>query len=178
MRADTAKLDHRKQRLRNELFARRYLCKDENGRVIETPRRMLWRVAKASAAAEAGYGTSKQEAARLRRRFYRLMVSGQFLPNSPTLMNAGRSNGMCLSACFVLPVPDSIDGIFDAVKNTALVQKAGGGTGFSFDRRQAHELGCKGITVYRDGSRQGQTLSAAGKANCFICDRCLFDSCG
>ncbi len=133
MPANTARTNHRKQDLVNDLLARRYLCKDENGCVIETPRRMFWRVADAVAAAEAGYGASEQEIARLRRQFNRLMISGCFLPNSPTLMNAGRDNGMCLSACFVLPVPDSIEGIFDAVKQTALVQKAGGGTGFTFD---------------------------------------------
>lgn len=133
MPADTSRMSRGKQNLVNEILARRYLRKDENGCVIETPRQMLWRVADAVAAAEAEYGASEQEILRLGKQFYRLMVSGRFLPNSPTLMNAGRGNGMCLSACFVLPVRDSIDGIFDAVKQTALVQKSGGGTGFAFD---------------------------------------------
>ena len=119
--------------LRDQVLYQRYLLKDGHGEVVETPRLMFWRVADAVAAAEAGYGTLEQEIALLRKRFFRLMASGQFLPNSPTLMNAGRDNGMCLSACFVVPVPDSIEGIFDAVKHTALIQKAGGGTGFAFD---------------------------------------------
>ncbi len=132
MRASTAELDHRRQRLRNKLFARRYLCRDEHGHVIETPRQLFLRVAKAAGSVEGRYkGVDAQAASKS---FFRMMTHGEFLPNSPTLMNAGRNNGMCLIACFVLPVPDSIDGIFDAVKNTALVQKAGGGTGFSFDQ--------------------------------------------
>jgi len=134
MRTNKVKIDNAEQRLRDDLFARRYLCKDEHGKVIETPKQMFRRVADAVAAAEKKYGASEQETARLTKQSYRLMISGRFLPNSPTLMNAGRGNGMCMSACFVLPVPDSIDGIFNAVKQTALVQKAGGGTGFAFDQ--------------------------------------------
>ena len=93
---------------------------------------MFIRVAKSVAAVEENYGARPSEVHAVAQRFFRLMRRGLFLPNSPTLMNAGRANGM-LSACFVLPVPDSVEGIFDAVKQAALIQKAGGGTGFAFD---------------------------------------------
>ncbi len=118
--------------LRSQLLARRYLMKDSQGRVIETPTQMFLRVARAVAYAEKGYGASEQQVAAMARRLYRLMAGGLFLPNSPTLMNAGRPQGL-LSACFVLPIEDSIEGIFDSVACTARIQKAGGGTGFSFD---------------------------------------------
>lgn len=110
----------------------RYLKKDESGNVTETPRDLFFRVAKAIAAVETLYASNEALTASIQREFYDLMASGRFMPNSPTLMNAGREMGM-LSACFVLPVPDSIDGIFDSIKHTALIQKAGGGTGFAFD---------------------------------------------
>lgn len=120
----------RANELQNAVLFQRYLWKDESGKCIETPDAMPGRVATAVARAEARYpGSSPEQVAE---EFLRLMREGLFLPNSPTLMNAGRENGL-LSACFVLPVPDSIDGIFDAVKQTALIQKAGGGTGFAFD---------------------------------------------
>jgi ribonucleoside-diphosphate reductase alpha chain len=109
----------------------RYLKKDESGVLTETPRELFGRVAETIAAAELNYGGEAQRAA-WSARFFDLIVSGRFLPNSPTLMNAGREMGM-LSACFVLPVKDSIGEIFDSIKNTALIQKAGGGTGFAFD---------------------------------------------
>lgn len=118
--------------LRSELLRRRYLRKDAHGEIIETPREMFTRVANAVASVEATYGATQDEVSDLAARFFRLMGKGLFLPNSPTLMNAGGELGMC-SACFVLPIEDSIEGIFDAVKQTALVQKAGGGTGFAFD---------------------------------------------
>lgn len=118
--------------LRSELLSRRYLLKDDQGKVVETPTQMFERVAMTVAQAEGSYGASKPAIAETARRFYRLMASGLFLPNSPTLMNAGRPQGL-LSACFVLPIEDSIDGIFDSVTCTARIQKAGGGTGFSFD---------------------------------------------
>jgi len=118
--------------LRRELLHQRYLRKDSQGRVVETPRKMFTRVAKSIAAAEANYGVTPAEVEAVAKEFCILMKRGLFLPNSPTLMNAGRRDGM-LSACFVLSVPDSIDGIFDAIRETAQVQKAGGGTGFSFD---------------------------------------------
>ena len=120
------------RRLRDSLLARRYLRKDREGNLIENEMQMYRRVAKAIAAVEDRYGASPTEVQAVEEEFYRLMAQGIFLPNSPTLMNAGLPNGM-LSACFVLGIEDSIEGIFDAVKRTALVQKAGGGTGFSFD---------------------------------------------
>ena len=110
----------------------RYLKKDATGRCTETPGQLFWRVARTIADAEAGYGATPAECLQWSRRFYDLMACGDFLPNSPTLMNAGREMGM-LSACFVLPVRDSINDIFDSIKHTALIQKAGGGTGFAFD---------------------------------------------
>jgi len=116
-----------------EVLKRRCLLKDRDGNVIETREQMYMRVAKAIAEVETRYGAAKQAIQRLREKFYELMVDGKFLPNSPTLMNAGQPKGL-LSACFVLPVNDSINEIFEAVRNTALIQKAGGGTGFAFDR--------------------------------------------
>lgn len=107
----------------------RYLARDEKGVTTETPEDLFWRVASKLASAE----TNKKDQMAYARKFYEGMVKGYFMPNSPTLMNAGRSTGM-LSACFVLPLEDSIDQIFETVKNTAIIQKAGGGTGFSFDR--------------------------------------------
>ncbi len=111
----------------------RYLKRDDQGRLLETPAELFRRVARAIAEAEKLYGLDSAARSEWEDRFYALMVSGRFLPNSPTLMNAGREMGM-LSACFVLPVGDSIDEIFDAIKDTALIQKAGGGTGFAFDQ--------------------------------------------
>ena len=111
----------------------RYLAKDAAGAVVETPAELFQRVARAVASAERNYGADDETVNRLSRRFYRAMAEGVFLPNSPTLMNAGRELGM-LSACFVLPVEDSVEGIFESVKIAALIQKAGGGTGFAFDR--------------------------------------------
>jgi ribonucleoside-diphosphate reductase alpha chain len=110
----------------------RYLSKDESGRCTETPDDLFDRVAETVADVEKLYGADEACRGEWKARFKRLMTSCKFMPNSPTLMNAGRSMGM-LSACFVLPVPDSIDGIFDSIKHTALIQKAGGGTGFAFD---------------------------------------------
>ena len=118
--------------LTTQLRRQRYQIKDRRGRPAETAGQMLARVAGAIAAAEANYLVSQSEVPISARQFHRLMSSGTFLPNSPTLMNAGRDKGM-LSACFVLPVPDSVEGIFEAVKHSALIQKAGGGTGFAFD---------------------------------------------
>jgi ribonucleoside-diphosphate reductase alpha chain len=116
-----------------QVLRRRCLLKDPDGNIIETPDEMYWRVARTVSGVESQYDTQKQIIQLLPEIFYKMMAEGKFLPNSPTLMNAGRPNGM-LSACFVLPVNDSIPQIFEAVKNTALIQKAGGGTGFAFDK--------------------------------------------
>jgi len=114
------------------VLANRYLAKDKvTGEVWETPKELFWRVASAIATPE--YAESEETGERWARTYYGLMSTGTFMPNSPTLMNAGREMGM-LSACFVLPVEDSIDQIFNTLRHVALIQKAGGGTGFSFSR--------------------------------------------
>ncbi|KKS18690.1 MAG: Ribonucleoside-diphosphate reductase [Candidatus Woesebacteria bacterium GW2011_GWA1_41_7] len=112
----------------------RYLVKDENLNPIETPEEMIWRVSWELASAEARWGKKRKEVVELAKEFYNLLISREFLPNSPTLMNAGTGNGLQYSACFVLPVEDSMEGIFDALKYQALIHKTGGGTGFSFTR--------------------------------------------
>ena len=112
----------------------RYLLRDERGEVIETPEEMCWRVAQSIAAGEARYGRSPAAVREVAAAFYDMMVDAYFVPNSPTLMNAGKGNGLQYSACYVLPVGDSMEEIFDSVKAAAIIHKSGGGTGFAFSR--------------------------------------------
>jgi ribonucleoside-diphosphate reductase alpha chain len=112
------------------VLQQRYLLKDQQGKVIEAPEEMFRRVAKAVAGAEDFYGGRPQE---WEETFYSLLSNLKFLPNSPTLMNAGKDIGQ-LAACFVLPVDDSMNSIFDTLKNAALILQSGGGTGFSFSK--------------------------------------------
>lgn len=115
------------------ILAARYLRRDENRNIVETTNQLFRRVAKAVASADKLYGKTNEEVAQTEEMFYQKMTHFEFLPNSPTLMNAGTGLGQ-LSACFVIPVEDSMESIFNALKCAALVHKTGGGTGFSFSK--------------------------------------------
>lgn len=113
-----------------EVLKARYLLRDEKENIIETPAQLFERVAKAIAKVDKKYGDEAEKSEKI---FYEMMAKLEFLPNSPTLFNAGTAIGQ-LSACFVLPVPDSLDGIFTALKNMALIEQTGGGVGFNFSQ--------------------------------------------
>lgn len=119
------------------VLAKRYLKKDAQGKPVEDPEEMFWRVAYTVAAEDAKFGAGEEEVEARAREFYALMTTRKFEPNSPTLMNAGRPLGQ-LSACFVLPVEDELsngqNGIYDTLRSMALVHQSGGGTGFGFSR--------------------------------------------
>lgn len=115
-----------------KLLNERYLKKDIDGKIFETVEDMYWRVAYHIASADKKFGKSDEEIIDLAKEFYNLFADGKFFPNAPTLYNAGTNNGLQFSACFVLPVEDSIDEIYDAIKWQAIIHKSGGGTGFSF----------------------------------------------
>ena len=121
-----------------KVLTERYLLKDNDLKPIETPEDMCWRVAWEAASAEAVWGKNKKEVLEKAKEFYQLLSSREFLPNSPTLMNAGTGNMLQYSACFVIPVEDSLVGIFDALKHQALIHQTGGGTGFSFSRLRSN----------------------------------------
>jgi len=120
------------------VLERRYLRKDENGKIIESTGQLFRRVANGIAEVEKQYGKSQAETAKLEDDFYNMLTSFKFLPNSPTLMNTGTEFKQ-LSACFVLPVEDSIEGIFNSLKAAAIIHKTGGGTGFAFSRLRPKE---------------------------------------
>jgi len=143
------------------VLAKRYLKKDAEGTPIEEPEAMFWRVAKVIANTDVDYGASEAAVAELARQFYDLMTTGKFEPNSPTLMNAGRPLGQ-LSACFVLPVDDTLSngksGIYDTLKAMALVHQSGGGTGFSFSRLRPTGSQVKSTTGVASGPVSFMTL--------------------
>ena len=154
----------------NIILQKRYLQKDKSGKVSETPDGMFRRVAKALAEPELNYNKSSQQANQISEDFYRMMASLKFLPNSPTMMNAGTGAGT-LSACFVLPLTDSMEGIMGAAHDAAMVQKFGGGTGFALSElrpkdspiKTTHGKACGPISVLKHLSSVSTLVTQGGK---------------
>lgn len=147
---DLSKLDgtngSRVKLSRNALVVveKRYLRRNENGQVIETPEQMFRRIARSTTLAEKSFVKDDSELRKIEDDFYGMMARLEFMPASPTIKAAGLPNGQ-LSACFVLPVEDSMTGIFDALKNSALIHQSGGGTGFSFSRLRPYKDAVRGV---------------------------------
>lgn len=118
----------------NKILQERYLLKSGDLEAAETVAERFWHIAYDIASAEFDFSQDPKQVLELAKSFYTMMVNQEFLPNSPTIMNAGKQNGLQYSACFVLPIGDSLPEIFDAVKYAALIHQTGGGTGFSFSR--------------------------------------------
>ena len=135
------------------VLERRYLARDENGNLNEDVEGLFRRVANTVAQADSLYGSTKKDIANTAQIFYNMMTDLDFLPNSPTLMNAGRPLGQ-LSACFVLPVGDSMEEIFDSIKHAAMIHKSGGGTGFSFSRLRSNGSPVRSTGGVASGPRQ------------------------
>jgi ribonucleoside-diphosphate reductase alpha chain len=152
------------------VLEKRYLQKDESGEIIETADGMFRRVAKALAAPEFKYEKTPEEVAAIEESFYQMMASLEYLPNSPTMMNAGTGAGT-LSACFVLPLEDSMEGIMSAAHDAAMVQKFGGGTGFALSELRptgagiatTHGKACGPIQVLRHLSSVSTLVTQGGK---------------
>jgi len=149
---------------------KRYLQKNDSGEIIESPEGMFRRVAKALAAPEFKYEKTPSEVAAIEERFFEMMASLEYLPNSPTMMNAGTGAGT-LSACFVLPLTDSMEGIMGAAHDAAMVQKFGGGTGFALSELRptgagiatTHGKACGPIQVLRHLSSVSTLVTQGGK---------------
>src|SRR3989344_5582919 len=115
-----------------KLINERYLRRDKDGQIVETVEGMCWGVAYHIASADKKHGKSDDEIVGLAKEFYALMAERKFFPNAPTIYNAGTGNGLQYSACFVLPIGDSMEEIYEAFKRQAIIHKSGGGTGFAF----------------------------------------------
>lgn len=152
------------------VLKKRYLMKDKSGELAETPAGMFHRVAKALATPDARYGATVAEVAQIEEEFYQAMAALEYVPNSPTLMNAGTGQGT-LSACFVLPLEDTMEGIMKAAHDAAMVQKFGGGTGFALSEIRpsgstistTHGTACGPINVLRHLSSVSSLVTQGGK---------------
>src|SRR5437867_262792 len=145
----------------------RYLMR-QGGEVVETPEEMCWRVALTIASGEARYGRSEAAVREVAAAFYDIMIEGDFLPNSPTLMNAGKDNGLQYSACYVLPVGDSMEEIFDSVKAAAIIHKSGGGCISGSARVWTTFCGLEPIEVLVNrATADGRTGQACGSGRAF-----------